>query len=120
MPHEKPSRRDFLRTTSSAAIASAVPTPVGKPIANPPAPSPFSHEDLFQLGAQREFRGDRSAQIAMPIGGIGAGCICLNGYGGLQDFSIANRPATTALPQGFASSRAGFAVLHVKGSAPLT
>ena len=21
----------------------------------------------------------------MPVGGIGAGCICLNGYGGLQD-----------------------------------
>lgn len=56
----------------------------------------------------------------MPIGGIGAGCICLNGYGGLQDFSIANRPATTALPEGFSSSRAGFAILHVKGVTPLT
>src|SRR5215471_9524793 len=120
MPLEKPSRRDFLRTTSSAAVGAAVPAPAGTPIANTPTPSPFSPEDLFNLGPQREFRGDRSTQIAMPIGGIGAGCICLNGYGGLQDFSIANRPATTALPEGFSSSRAGFAVLHVKGSTPLT
>jgi uncharacterized protein (DUF608 family) len=120
MPLEKPSRRDFLRTTSSAAIGSAVPAPAQTPIANTLAPSPFSREDLFHLGPQREFRGDRTTQIAVPIGGIGAGCICLNGYGGLQDFSIANRPATTALPEGFSSSRAGFAILHVKGSTPLT
>ena len=120
MPLEKPSRRDFLRTTSSAAIGSAVPVPAPTRIANTLAPSTFSREDLFHLGPQREFRGDRTTQIAVPIGGIGAGCICLNGYGGLQDFSIANRPATTALPEGFSSSRAGFAILHVKGSMPLT
>ena len=120
MSLDKPSRRDFLRTTSSAAIGSAVTAPAGRPIANNPVPSPFSREDLFHQGPQREFCGDRSTQIAMPIGGIGAGCICLNGYGGLQDFSIANRPATTALPEGFSSSRAGFAILHVKGSTPLT
>ena len=120
MPLEKPSRRDFLRTTSSAAIGSAVPVPAPTRIANTLAPSTFSREDLFHLGPQREFRGDRTTQIAVPIGGIGAGCIYLNGYGGLQDFSIANRPATTALPEGFSSSRAGFAILHVKGSMPLT
>jgi uncharacterized protein (DUF608 family) len=56
----------------------------------------------------------------MPLGGIGAGCICLNGYGGVQDFSIWNHPATTALPQGFAASRAGFAILHIKGASPIT
>ena len=46
----------------------------------------------------------------MPIGGLGAGCICLNGYGGIQDFSIHTRPETTALPAGFSanSSEAAF------------
>jgi hypothetical protein len=56
----------------------------------------------------------------MPLGGIGAGCICLNGYGGLQDFSIWNRPSTTALPEGNTSSKAAFAILHIKGASPVT
>ena len=64
--------------------------------------------------------GDRAAQIAMPLGGIGAGCICLNGYGGLQDFSIGNHPSTTALPEGFAPTKAAFAILHIKGASPAT
>ena len=56
----------------------------------------------------------------MPLGGIGAGCVCLNGYGGLQDFSIGNRPETTALPEGFTYSKAVFAVLHIKGTSSIT
>ncbi len=58
----------------------------------------------------------------MPLGGIGAGSICLNGYGGLQDFSIRERPETSALPSGFSDSyhEAAFAVLHVKGSSGVT
>jgi uncharacterized protein (DUF608 family) len=59
-------------------------------------------------------------QIALPLGGIGTGCICLNGYGGLQDFSIRNHPATTALPEGYRPSHAAFAILHVKGGPPVT
>ena len=67
---------------------------------------PFEHREILQT--------------AMPLGGIGAGCICLNGYGGLQDFSIRNRPATTALPDGHSPSDTGFAVLRVNGSKPVT
>jgi uncharacterized protein (DUF608 family) len=117
-------RREFLITASSAALGAAVPvagtlapgasaTPVSEHL-------PYSSEELFQSGPQRTFTGDRAIQIAMPLGGIGAGCICLNGYGGLQDFSIWNHPSTTALPQGFASSKAAFAILHIKGAAPVT
>ena len=42
----------------------------------------------------------------------------MNGYGGLQDFSIRNRPSTTALPEGFTadSPEAAFAILHIKGA----
>jgi uncharacterized protein (DUF608 family) len=46
--------------------------------------------------------------------------MCLNGYGGLQDFSIWNHPSTTALPEGFASSKAAFAILHIRGVSPVT
>jgi len=126
MPHSgKPTRREFLVTTSSAALSAAVPLPQASvPSASEPSRAatlgPYSHEELLKPGPQRAFQGDRTTQVAMPIGGIGAGCICLNGYGGLQDFSIRNRPATTALPEGFAPSRAAFAVLHVKGTKPIT
>lgn len=68
----------------------------------------------------RVFSGSQLLQIAMPLGGIGAGCICLNGQGGLQDFSIRNLPATTALPDGHGNSDAAFALLHIKGENPVT
>jgi hypothetical protein len=54
-------------------------------------------------------------QIALPMGGIGAGCVCLNGYGGLQDFSIRNAPATSASADRHQPSDAGFALLHLPG-----
>ena len=121
----KPTRREFLVTTSSAALSAAVPVPTASVLpASEPATAatlgPCSPEELFKPGPQRTFQGDRTTQIAMPIGGIGAGCICLNGYGGLQDFSIWNRPATTALPEGYSPSKAAFAILHVKGAKPIT
>jgi len=62
--------------------------------------------------SQRVFRGSDLLQIAMPLGGIGAGCICLNGQGGLQDFSIRNTPATTAVPDGHQPADSAFALLY--------
>ena len=119
-------RREFLVTTSSAALGAAVPlagSQPDSPVSDAPVTPgseglPYSSEELFQSVPQRTFRGDQATQVAMPVGGIGAGCICLNGYGGLQDFSIWNHPSTTALPEGFASSKAAFAILHIKGAAP--
>ena len=48
----------------------------------------------------------------MPLGGIGAGCICLGGGGGLQDFSIRQRPQFTALSL-WSGADAAFAVLRI-------
>ena len=83
---------------------------------------PFSAADLFRHEPQRSYRSDRATQIAIPIGGIGAGSVCMNGYGGLQDFSIRTRPETTALPEGFTSdsAEAAFAILHVKSDPAVT
>ncbi len=116
-----------MAITSSAALGAAVPlagaqpgAPISSPPASPVSETPYSAEKLFDHGLQRTFSGDRAAQVAMPLGGIGTGCICLNGYGGLQDFSVWNHPSSTALPEGFASSQAGFAILHIKGAPPIT
>jgi len=66
------------------------------------------------------FKHPEILQTAMPMGGIGAGCICLNGYGGLQDFSIRNRPSITAVQDGHDIRDAAFALLHIKGDKPVT
>ncbi len=54
------------------------------------------------------------------MGGIGAGSICLSGYGGLQDFAIRNHPSVSALPDGHSENDAGFALLHIYGREPIT
>jgi uncharacterized protein (DUF608 family) len=119
---DKPTRREFIVASSSAALGAAVPLPAtsSSEAATETQPSPYSSEELLKKGPQRTFQGDRTVQLAMPLGGIGAGCICLNGYGGVQDFSIWNHPATTALPEGYSPSKAAFAILHVKGASPVT
>lgn len=68
----------------------------------------------------KTYTGANLLQLAMPMGGIGAGCVCLNGHGGLQDFSIRNLPATTALADGHDFTDAAFALLHIKGEQPIT
>ena len=117
-----------MAITTSAALGAAVPlagvqmpSPRSNPTSDPISEEiPYSSDALFGSGPQRSFSADSATQIAMPLGGIGAGCICLNGYGGLQDFSIWNHPSTTALPEGFAPSQGGFAILHIKGASPVT
>ena len=67
------------------------------------------------------FKHRKVLQTAMPLGGIGAGCICLNGYGALQDFSIRNNPRTTALADGHEhKGDAGFALLRINGEKSVT
>ncbi|MBS1804483.1 MAG: hypothetical protein JST28_14045 [Acidobacteria bacterium] len=125
---KKPSRRAFLVAGSTAALAATVPANASEPNSGSgvtPAAgesAPFPTTDLFQAGQQRTFSGDRATQVAMPIGGLGAGCVCVSGVGGLQDFSIRTHPETTALPAGFTSNspEAAFAILHIKGAAPVT
>ena len=128
MSLKKPSRREFLVAGSTAALAATVPATAsnaeaassGMPTAEESIP--FPSNELLQPGQQRTFSGDRATQVAMPIGGLGAGCICINGVGGLQDFSIRTHPETTALPAWFTSNspEAAFAILHIKGAAPVT
>lgn len=122
-----PSRREFLTAGSAAALAAAA-SVVGAqtdavPLEAVNRPQGAARtSDLFDPAPQRTFSEETATQVAMPLGGIGAGCICLNGYGGLQDFSIRTRPETAALPEGFTSDspEAAFALLHIKGAASVT
>jgi uncharacterized protein (DUF608 family) len=67
----------------------------------------------------RRFDGEYLTQIAMPMGGIGAGCVCLNGHGGLQDVSLRHKPVLSAMPDWTGSSKA-FGVLRIIGERPAT
>lgn len=60
-----------------------------------------------------QYSGSQLLQIAMPIGGLGAGCICLNGSGALQDLSLRHKPATTSRPDTHVPEDTGFALLRV-------
>ena len=70
---------------------------------------------MNEAGSFLSYSGAQLLQIAMPMGGIGAGCISLNGYGGLQDFSLRHRPATTARADGHVLTEAAFGLLHIRG-----
>src|SRR5579885_1077039 len=122
---EKPTRREFLVTSSSVALGAAIPAsvaagPTAEKNSADASTSSYSLDNLLRSGPQRTFTKETATQVAMPVGGIGAGCICFNGYGGLQDFSIWNHPSTTALPEGFAASKGAFAILHVKEPEAIT
>ena len=77
---------------------------------------PYSKAVLYTHKKQRRYSGGNALQISLPMGGIGSGCIGLNGEGGLQDFSIRNMPATTAVPDGHNASDSAFATLYLPGS----
>ena len=121
---KKPTRREFLVAGSAAALAATTSATGQAPTVaeDDSAAQPFASESLLERGPQRTYSGDKATQVAMPIGGIGAGSVCMNGYGGLQDFSIRTRPETTALPEQFSadSPEAAFAILHIKGSGGIT
>ncbi len=117
---KEPTRREFLAAASSAALAAAAGAVSGESGAAPesvPTATLYAEADLLKPAPQRSFSGEYATQVAMPMGGIGAGSVCFNGYGGLQDFSIRTRPETTALPSTFSASspEAAFAILHIKG-----
>ena len=55
------------------------------------------------------YQGEYLNQVAFPMGGIGAGMICLEGTGALSKFSLRNQPDLTSEPKAFSA-------LCVKGS----
>ena len=64
-------------------------------------------ESAKTFGGARAFngiyRGDNLNQIAFPMGGIGAGMICLEGTGALSKFSLRNRPELGSEPHAFSA-----------------
>lgn len=52
----------------------------------------WSSAELRKVGPPPVYTGERLAETAFPLGGMGTGCVSLVGTGGLRDWEILNRP----------------------------
>jgi uncharacterized protein (DUF608 family) len=122
--HVSITRRDLLAgaggivAASIAEVVSPHSTIAAKKQTQPADASAYSQQSestANSRGARREFNGfyhnDFLNQIAFPMGGIGAGMICLEGTGALSKFSLRNHPELTNEPKAFAA-------ISIKGVGP--
>ena len=101
-------RRDFMRLGVSAAGALGVAGGNGAFAQNRgSAAGDSAHEAQLRRHEARVYNGvyegTRLDQIAFPMGGIGAGMICLEGAGALSHVSLRHRPDMIREPGMFAA-----------------
>ncbi|WP_255955995.1 GH116 family glycosyl-hydrolase [Streptomyces odontomachi] len=73
----------------------------------------MTNDDLWPV--VRRYRDSELARIAMPVGGIGTGCISFGGRGQLIDWELFNRPAKGFSPDSFFAVRvAGEDAVHAR------
>jgi uncharacterized protein (DUF608 family) len=84
------SRRQALKLSAATAIGAAL--PVGDA-------SAASEKRRYNT----EYAGEQLRRVAFPMGGMGAGMICLEGTGALSHFSLRHRPEVFNEPCTFAA-----------------
>jgi uncharacterized protein (DUF608 family) len=99
-------RRDFIRLSARAAgalslgkAANSLGEQPGQLNLTQPSDAPSESPHSFN----GTYEGTRLGQIAFPMGGMGAGMICLEGTGALSKFSLRHRPDLTNEPKVFAA-----------------
>ncbi|WP_309384168.1 GH116 family glycosyl hydrolase [Cerasicoccus frondis] len=80
---------------------------------------PYSPIELSGPGVRVHPAG-KQLQVAMPHGGIGAGSICMSGYGGLINFSVMNRPELAHRETYLRREPSAFGILHLKDDSKTT
>lgn len=96
------SRRDFLRVSGLGVAVGALASPLkGEPDAAEFIPA--AHREFNQ-----EYTDAHLNRVAFPVGGIGAGMICLEGTGAFSHVSLRNEPEIYNEP-------CTFAAISVKG-----
>ena len=103
MPEKLIARREFLRAsvgTIGAVAAGASLSRAAEGAARAPEPAP-------PRGPDSTFTGEQLDQVAFPMGGIGAGMICLGGTGALTNVSVRNQPKVQNEPGMFAAISLG-------------
>jgi uncharacterized protein (DUF608 family) len=114
MNHNDPNqitRREALTACVASAVGAALPaaSQLEASAAETTTPTSASAGKLTVCG---EYGGERLSRVAFPLGGMGAGMVCLEGSGALSHFSLRNRPEVFNEP-------CTFAAISLKGSSPV-
>ena len=108
-------RREFLKRSAAAvgaagtmgAAAAAAPgeekRPAGAPAPGAGQPAPAGKARPPAKKYNDAYSGARLNRVAFPLGGIGAGMICLEGTGALSHFSLRQKPEVYNEPCTFAA-----------------
>lgn len=104
-PNKAMKRREFLQLSAATAgaIGAGNISKASEILAQPgtrPKPLLIRRESRRCNG---EYAGDWLSRVAFPMGGIGAGMICLDGTGSLSHVSVRNRPQLFNSPLTFAA-----------------
>ena len=83
-------RRDFLK--AGMQVAGAATNVNLLAAARPEGRAPASANSVSKSAGSTRFENETLSRVAYPLGGIGAGMICLDGSGSLSNISIRNRP----------------------------
>jgi uncharacterized protein (DUF608 family) len=95
--HFRITRREALKLSAVTAVGAALP-------AGSAAATAVAGEKRGAKGRYNgEYGGERLNRVAFPMGGMGAGMICLEGTGALSHFSLRHRPEVFNGPCTFAA-----------------
>jgi len=101
-------RRDALKVCAATAVGAALTTSGGVEAEAGENRGPAAGGSPAKYSG--EYRGERLNRVAFPMGGMGAGMICLEGTGALSHVSLRNKPEVFHEP-------CTFAAISVKGAA---
>jgi len=99
-------RRDFFKVSGATTVALAAGTGCMYRDVLPPKERrkrPAGRARADRSSTPGVFAGERLNRVAFPLGGIGAGMICLEGTGALSHVSLRNRPEIFNEPSAFAA-----------------
>ena len=94
-------RRDFLKLSAATVGSVGAVGAAGAAASERSAPS--SRIKVAKASYNREYSGARLSRIAFPMGGLGAGMICLEGSGALSHVSLRHKPDVFNEPCTFAA-----------------
>ena len=109
---KKRGRRSFLKTSVAAVGAVGTGAAPSEAATGDPRQSPPLATSKPARAYNGPYTGEHLSRVAFPLGGMGAGMVCLEGTGALSHFSLRHRPEVFNEPLVFAA-------LSVKGASPV-